>query len=179
MTERLLLSLAVLTGLASNTMAAPGVGSDPFIAVAREKNVAVHVLRSISLRESGRGGQPHPWTLNVHGRGFHYASREDAYRALKAYREAGYTSIDVGYMQVNLRYHGHRFTDLWTALDPLTNIRTGADILRDYYQATGSVERAVARYHSAHPERGAAYLDGVVRQYRQLKARETRVTPEN
>jgi hypothetical protein len=145
--------------------------ADPFTTVANESRIARNVLKSVSLRESGRAGVAHPWTLNVHGQGLYYATREDAYRALIAYRQAGYTSIDVGPMQINLRYHGHRFTDLWSALDPTTNVRVAADILRELYRESGDLHVAVARYHSRNPERGRHYLQGVLRQYQQLSHR--------
>ena len=52
------------------------------------------------------GLAPWPWTVWLHGRGGVFLeTREQALSTLRAY-SAG--SIDVGLMQVNLRWHGHR-----------------------------------------------------------------------
>lgn len=139
--------------------------ADLYAVVAKERGVAYAILKGIAMNESGRKGRPHPWTLNVHGRGFYYDTREQAYVALLGFIRKGYTSIDVGPMQVNLKFNGHRFSDLWSALDPITNIRVAADILRDNYRAAGDVRAAIAWYHSRNPAHGTPYFNRFLRQY--------------
>jgi Transglycosylase SLT domain len=138
---------------------------DVYIMVGREKGIDDAILRAIAITESGRNGKPHPWTLNVHGKGMFFDTREAAYAHLLGYLRAGYTSIDVGSMQVNLRHHGFRFVDLWSALDPVTNTRVAADILRENYTQSGTVPKAVASYHSRNPERGYPYFNRFLGHY--------------
>ncbi|AOY97706.1 lytic transglycosylase (plasmid) [Cupriavidus sp. USMAA2-4] len=116
------------------------------------------VLASIAMNESSYRGQPWPWTLNVAGQGFFFASREDAYAAIQALLSAKRCDFDVGLMQVNWCFHGKRFGSAWDALAPATNIRAAESILLDNRQRSGSSMQAVAWYHSANPSRGGPYL---------------------
>ena len=68
------------------------------------------LLYAIGLMESGRprdgGLAPWPWTLYLPGQGGVFlASRAQALSTLRA--NLG-TAVDIGLMQVNLRWHGHR-----------------------------------------------------------------------
>ena len=127
------------------------------------------VLYGIALAESGRhiegiGRRPWPWTLNIEGRGYYYASRHEAYVALRRALAAG-KSVDVGVMQVNWRWHHSRLYDAWQALDPYHNLRTGAHILREQYQIKREWWRAVGAYHSPNdPRRAEGYARRVARQ---------------
>lgn len=138
---------------------------DPFERAGREAGIAKRLLYAVALTESGRQGAPFPWTLNVEGQGYFYPSRQDAHHALVTFLKRGARSIDVGIMQVNLLYNGSRFKDTWQALDPYTNIRVAADILKDNFARENDVARAVAHYHSRTPWRGASYLQRVSNNY--------------
>lgn len=140
--------------------------------VAREYDVPPSLLFAIAVTESGRttpGGRmlPWPWTLNVDGRAFYYRSREEASSALRKFLKAGH-SPDVGLMQVNWRYHGEKLGDPSQALDPWLNLRAGALILREAYEATGDWWQAVGRYHSATPRLAEAYRKRVARWQRRI-----------
>ena len=68
------------------------------------------LLYAIGLMESGRprdgGLAPWPWTLYLPGQGGVFlTSRAQALSTLRA--NLG-TAVDIGLMQVNLRWHGHR-----------------------------------------------------------------------
>ncbi len=69
----------------------------------------------------------------------------------------GVRNIDVGCMQVNLRYHPDAFASIEAAFDPATNVAYAARYLMSLNQATRSWSQAIGRYHSATPERGLAY----------------------
>jgi soluble lytic murein transglycosylase-like protein len=59
-------------------------------------------------------------------------------------------------------HHPVAFADLEQAFDPLANVTYGAGFLSFLHQETGSWDHAVARYHSAEPERGEVYRSRVV-----------------
>ena len=59
-----------------------------------------------------------PWTINVEGKGFHFKTKRDAIRFVKDQMTAGKESIDVGCMQINLKYHPDAFTSLDQAFSP-------------------------------------------------------------
>lgn len=139
--------------------------------IAREERVPAESLYSLALTESARktkqGVRPWPWTLNVAGRGYRYASREEAMQGLLQHMRRHSTKrIDVGLAQVNLGWNGHRFSSLQEAFEPYTNLRVAARILRECYDANpGSWLRAAGCYH--HPAGGkpaAVYIASFKRQ---------------
>ena len=68
------------------------------------------------------------------------------------------SNIDIGIMQVNLRWHGHRVADPLTLLEPDSNIRVAAAILREAIDSVPTdLELGVGRYHSSDPSRARAY----------------------
>ncbi|MFO0157659.1 MAG: transglycosylase SLT domain-containing protein [bacterium] len=147
-----------------------------FVLVGREQNITPRLLYAIALTESGRAGVPHPWTLNVEGDAHYFPTRQAAHDALVAFLKQGKRSIDVGYMQVNLRHHPHVFKNTWEALDPLSNIRAGARILQEKYARVGSDKLAIAHYHNANPEKGIPYLGRVAKNYQRV-TRDTLARP--
>jgi Transglycosylase SLT domain len=123
------------------------------------RTVDPKVLASIALNESAYDGRPWPWTLNVAGQGYYFRSREGAYSAIEKLLADGRCDFDVGIMQINWCYHGQRFVSAWDALSPQTNIAVAEDILNENYRKTGSASKAIAYYHSADPNPGAAYFE--------------------
>ncbi|HFL6484036.1 TPA: transglycosylase SLT domain-containing protein [Salmonella enterica] len=126
--------------------------------VAKEYGVPAEALYSVSLAESSRrlpqGERPWPWTLNVAGKGYRYATREEAYQALLGFiRRHPLRRIDVGIAQVNLGWNGAFFHSYREALDPYINLRAAAQILRHCYEMKpGSWLQAAGCYH--HPVGG-------------------------
>ncbi|WP_034949245.1 transglycosylase SLT domain-containing protein [Erwinia oleae] len=99
--------------------------------------------------------RPWPWTINVAGKGYRYASRLQAWEALQGFlKKYSRKRIDVGIAQINLGWNGHRFTSTWEAFDPWLNLNAAATILRECYdRKPGSWLAAAGCYH--HPAGGA------------------------
>lgn len=123
---------------------------------------------SIARVESGRldpatgRGRPWPWTINAAGTGSFYDSKEEAIAAVHALRARGVQSIDVGCMQVNLRYHPQAFASLEDAFDPLVNARYAVRFLTALYRQTGNWVQATAYYHSQTQDLGEQYARKVL-----------------
>jgi len=139
--------------------------------IARKEGVDPLLLYAVALTESGRPAErgqikPWPWALNVDGDPVFAASREEAAKLLTAHRDK---SVDVGLLQVNTRWHGHRVDRLEALLDPETNMAVGAAILKEALASTpGDLTAGIGRYHSAKPERARAYARTVLSLYRHL-----------
>jgi hypothetical protein len=119
---------------------------------ARQANIPSTVLFAIALQESGirvRGQWlPWPWTLNIAGRPYRFATRQAACRALlQALTQHDAKRIDAGLGQTNLGYHGQRFSTPCEALDPYQNLAVTAGLLQAYHAATGDWRLAAGRYH--------------------------------
>lgn len=176
----LLWGISLLPGVAT---AARFVPPPSFQIVAQEAAVPDVLLYALTQTESNAGlvdgsFSPWPWTLNVAGKSFRYHTRSEACRALHealtSYRPG---NVDVGIAQVNIGANGHRFASPCAGLDPMLNLRTAAQILREQFEASkGSQSNAVedwiwaaGRYHRpAGGEPAAKYRTTVRRFLRKL-----------
>jgi soluble lytic murein transglycosylase-like protein len=129
-----------------------------------EYGVGYDLLQTISVVESGRFDKLHnqfvswPWTVNANGKGYYYSTKEEAVAAVKNFQKEGITSIDVGCMQINLKYHGEAFSSIEEALNPEDNVRYSAKFLRKLYNKNGyDWKKAAKRYHSGNHEQGEIY----------------------
>ena len=132
-------------------------------------HLPARMLGAIALVESGRADPgtgaavPWPWTINVAGAGYVFASKDEAIAAVRTAQLAGARSIDVGCMQVNLLYHPKAFASLEEAFDPTANARYATSFLQQLRVQTKGWGAAVAAYHSLTPELGAAYSQRVAK----------------
>lgn len=143
----------------------PGYG-----AVGREVGVPPAILFAVAMEESRRlwaGTKerrllPYPWTLNVAGTPCRFESEKACLGYLQLLLQNGRTLVDIGLMQVCWKYHAHRFANAAQAIDPYTNLRAGARILREHYDASAEWLAAIGRYHSpADGPRARAYASRV------------------
>jgi tetratricopeptide (TPR) repeat protein len=172
------------TALIGATLAAVVSASGPAIAQDAEQDVTVQCLRflqsyersfsipqglltAISLVESGRPGLADhpvawPWTINVNGQGRYFETKEEAVAEARKQLDSGQRSIDVGCMQINLRYHPNAFRSIDDAFDPATNVAYGAQYLASLHRLQGSWAKAVERYHSSDDGRREEYRERVI-----------------
>lgn len=126
-----------------------------------------NMLLGIGLQEAGvsRGGRltVWPWAVNAAGEGRIFESREAAMAWVRERQAAGVQSIDVGCMQINLRWHPGAFTSLEEGFDPFINIDYAARFLVGLYAETGDWMRAGGAYHSRTPDKAGIYLSSLRR----------------
>lgn len=129
------------------------------------------LLYAVALTESGRRDsestlRPWPWTLNIEGRPVFAKSKGEAAILLEKHRNA---SVDVGPLQVNIRWHGHRVDDISLLLEPDTNLEIGATVLMEALEtAPGDLTTGIGRYHSSNASRGRSYARTVLAFYRHM-----------
>lgn len=140
-------------------------------------NIPTHLLAAISTTESGRYHKglgmsvPWPWTINVEGKGYHFASKAEVVAQTRNFMAQGYRSIDVGCMQVNLKHHAKAFRSLEEAFDPEHNVAYAAKFLRDNYADLGDWIKATAAYHSRTQSYGQRYLTQIERSWNKIVAK--------
>ena len=141
-----------------------------------EFGVNYDLLQTISAVESGRWDRLQnryvawPWTVNAEGKGYYFASKEEAIVAVKNFQKRGITSIDVGCMQINLKYHGEAFDSIEDALNPETNVRYSAKFLRNLYNKNGyDWKKAAKRYHSGNYAQGEIYSKRLEKKFNSYK----------
>lgn len=126
-----------------------------------------NILLGIGLQEAGvtrEGGLTiWPWAVNAAGDGRIFESRAAALDWVKARQAAGVDSIDVGCMQINLRWHPGAFDGAAQGFDPAANVDYAARFLRQLYEKTGDWKTAAGSYHSFTPEKREIYLAALTR----------------
>jgi hypothetical protein len=131
-----------------------------------------NLIKAVAITESGKyvksAGRPMawPWTVNAQGKGYHYASKREAIKAVNEFRAKGVKSIDVGCMQVNLMYHPEAFHNLEQAFEPKYNIGYAAQFLRNKFTQARTWQSAVGLYHSGVAELSKDYVKQVYNTWR-------------
>ncbi len=132
-------------------------------AAERAAGMPSHLLTAVSKVESGRWRAETgeilawPWTVTAGGEGRFLPSKEAAIAEVERLRAQGVTNIDVGCMQINLRYHPKAFDSLEQAFDPDRNVAYAIGFLRGLRDRWGSWTRAVGNYHSNTPTLSGRY----------------------
>jgi Transglycosylase SLT domain len=168
------LLIAVPAAALAGASGLPAVGDNPWTMCAkatnrveRQEGIPRQLLRAISKAESGRLHKAKqivmawPWTVMAEGRGRYLETKAEAVAEVEGLRARGVKNIDVGCMQVNLKYHPRAFASLEDAFDPLTNVRYAASFLTSLAAEQGSWAKAAAYYHSQNPERYRVYRSKV------------------
>lgn len=129
------------------------------------------LLTAISRVESGRWSREKrevlawPWTVTNGPDGQYFPTKQAAIAHIRKLQARGIRNIDVGCMQINLRYHPDAFENLEQALDPVENAHYAADFLSRLFIEKRSWGEAIKRYHSANPKFNRPYYDKVVQQW--------------
>lgn len=150
---------------------AQGVGGDAclgaILAAQTRYDIPGNLLLAVGLQEAGlrQGGKltVWPWTVNAAGDGRMFETPDRAKAWVRERQAAGVNSIDVGCMQVNLRWHPEAFVNLDQAFDPAANVDYAARFLRDLYAKTGNWLKAAGSYHSFNDEQRNRYLASLTR----------------
>jgi len=122
--------------------------------VARRHRIDPYILYAVALTESRKNGAqnrviPWPWGINNAGNVFIPGSQQEAEALLNQMLEQGKRNIDVGIMQVNLRWHGYRVAKPEQLLIPSTNLEIGASVLSKAIQSVpGNLTHGIGRYYS-------------------------------
>ncbi|PWC42598.1 transglycosylase [Azospirillum sp. TSO22-1] len=139
---------------------------DAILTAEREAGLADNALLAMGFTEAGRMTADRlftvwPWTVNAEGQSQYFETRDAAVAHVQALLTRGVRSIDVGCLQVNLKWHPGAFPDLTTAFEPRANAAYAARFLAELGRAHGSFEEAIGHYHSAQAERRSAYRQRV------------------
>jgi hypothetical protein len=125
------------------------------------KALLICIAKVESGRSTPQGVEPWPWAINVAGIPKYFMSKKEALAYVSKCLSQGITNIDVGILQLNIKWHSQGFTHLEAMLDPHFNALYAARFLKRLRLQHGSWAKAVATYHSSQPHRGQAYITKV------------------
>lgn len=133
----------------------------------RSNGIPHGLLQAISLAESGRWFEQTnrdkgeiiawPWTVTTGGKGHFLPNRADAVAYVKSLQADGVENIDVGCMQINLKYHPDAFVSIEKAFDAHANAAYAANFLKARYAVSKSWIEAAGDYHSTTPHLNKKY----------------------
>ena len=174
MKRRYLLILCSLCALSSTVGAEVDVSRSVFTTVGRAKGIDPLLLYSVALAESAfhkkgiKTVKPWQFALRTSSRAYYGESYEDTVRELHRILKTT-DSVDIGLMQINLRWHAHRVHKPEDLLDVKTNVTVAADILKERLIANhDNWAQALAQYHSFDDNRGPWYASFVLGIYAQI-----------
>ena len=165
---QLILILLILQFSNSSILANTITDCEYLAAVAEEKkDLPAGILSSISNVEAGRiiGNNPKrgwPWTVNHAGEGLFFENKSEAIQYVKRYLKLGDVNMDVGCMQISLKWHSDNFASLKQAFDPEININYAADFLKKLFSIHKDWNLAIKHYHSSDPKKNIKYHQKVL-----------------
>lgn len=147
-----------------------------FVARMEEKyGIKSHLLETIASVESGimdeetKSFVSWPWSVNVNGKGYRFNTKEEAVNKVKELQAQGFKSIDVGCMQISLKFHGDSFESVEDALSPEKNVEYSARFLKKLYDKRGNWQSAAMAYHSKIPSHAQKYKARLLRRFEKIK----------
>lgn len=156
------LALLLFQSSVSLAMSAPDVCDTAALRAAEEYGIPANVMLAITRVETGRKVdghfQPWPWAVNQAGASHWFDTAQEAQDFVETAISSGFSNIDIGCFQLNLRWHGEAFSSVADMFDPERNANYAAQFLLDNHQRRGNWVDAVAAYHSATPKHAQAYI---------------------
>lgn len=125
------------------------------------------LLLGIGKAESGRILKNNemviwPWTINHAGKSLFFDNKIQMKSYLLKHTEKGDNNLDVGCMQINLKWHKQNFKDIKDMLAIEPNISYAASFLIQLKNKHGSWKKAIKHYHSSDPIKNKPYLNKVL-----------------
>ncbi len=134
--------------------------------VEKKNNFPEGILVSISLAETGRKNDDGsitswPWSLNHAGKSLFFTNKKQALNYLNKNITEKFNNIDVGCMQISVKWHSKEFSSYEMMLDPHENINYAAKFLSFLKDKHGSWQKAIKHYHSSTPKLNKKYFSRV------------------
>lgn len=133
------------------------------------KGIEPGLLEAIAQIESKLS----PLSVNAGGRAHFFKTVSEAVCFIKKKQSEGCRNISVGPMQLHLPSHRRNFSSIEEMLDPHQNISYAAKLLSRLQRKTGSMEKAVKRYHSDNPHASENYKNRVFGAWAKIRKRKS------
>ena len=111
----------------------------------KQHNIPSGLLLAIAKVESN----VEAYALNIQGKPVIKNNKPQAASLVYEALEEGITNIDVGVMQLNVKWHKENFSSIKEMLDPKKNIEYAASFLLKLHKKDGDWHKAVRFYHSS------------------------------
>ena len=99
-----------------------------------------------------------PWTINHAGKSLFFDSKEQMKNYVFKNLKRKDFNIDVGCMQINIKWHKNNFKKISDMFEVNPNISYAASFLKQLKNRHGSWDEAIKHYHSSDPKKNSPYL---------------------
>ena len=126
-------------------------------------DIPKNLLLSIGKSESGRilKNNKHviwPWTVNHAGKSLFFDTKNQMQKYVLKYVKIQDYNLDVGCMQINLKWHKNNFKKISDMFAVEPNVSYAASFLLQLKNKHGSWDKAIKHYHSTDPKKNKPYL---------------------
>ena len=99
-----------------------------------------------------------PWTINHAGKSLFFDNKEQMKNYVFKNLKRKDFNIDVGCMQINIKWHKKNFKKISDMFEVNPNISYAASFLKQLKNKHGSWDKAIKHYHSSDPKKNNPYL---------------------
>ncbi len=99
-----------------------------------------------------------PWTINHAGKSLFFDNKEQMKNYVFKNLKKNDFNIDVGCMQINIKWHKNNFKKISDMFEVNPNISYAASFLQQLKNKHGSWDKAIKHYHSSDPKKNKPYL---------------------
>ena len=99
-----------------------------------------------------------PWTINHAGKSLFFDNKEQMKNYVFKNLKRKNFNIDVGCMQINIKWHKNNFKKISDMFEVNPNISYAASFLKQLKNKHGSWDKAIKHYHSSDPKKNNPYL---------------------
>ena len=99
-----------------------------------------------------------PWTLNHNGKSMFFDTKKQMRNYVFKNLKRNDFNIDVGCMQINIKWHKNNFKKISDMFEVNPNISYAASFLQQLKNKYGSWDKAIKHYHSSDPKKNKPYL---------------------
>ena len=102
-----------------------------------------------------------PWTINHAGKSLFFDTKKQMSNYVFKTLKRNDFNIDVGCMQINIKWHKNNFKKISDMFEVNPNISYAASFLKQLKNKHGSWDKAIKHYHSSDPKKNIPYLTKV------------------
>ena len=126
-------------------------------------DIPENLLSSVGKAEAGRilENNKHviwPWTVNHAGKSLFFDTKKQMKKYVLKKVEKKDFNLDVGCMQINLKWHKNNFKKISDMFAVEPNVSYAASFLLQLKNKHGSWDKAIKHYHSSDPKKNKPYL---------------------
>jgi len=112
-----------------------------------------------------------PWTVNHAGKSMFFDTKKQMRNYVFKNLKRNDFNIDVGCMQINIKWHKNNFKKIVDMFEVSPNISYAASFLIQLKNKHGSWDKAIKHYHSSDPKKNIPYLIKVKSFWKKLEGK--------